>query len=111
MLALCKCHITLSEGPEYLWILVSRGTLNYALRCRKLQRERERVRKSMIVSIRVTAAVKTQRECKAVAGCSGLELPKAQGDARLEYRVAQSSEGSCWGIEAALWGYRTQLQS
>lgn len=58
----------------------------------------------MTVSIRVTAAVKTQRECKAVAGCSGLELPKAQGEARLEYRVAQSSEGSCWGIEAALWG-------
>lgn len=93
MLALCKCHITLSEGPEYLWILISRGTLSHALRCRRLQRER--VRKSMTVSIRVTAAVKTQREYKAVAGCSGLELPKAQGDARLEYRVAQSSEGSC----------------
>lgn len=102
VLALCKCHITLSEGLEYLWILISRGTLNHALRYRKLQREC--VRKSMTISIRVTMAVKTQRECKVVAGCSGLELPKAQGDARLEYRVAQSSEGSCWGTEAALWG-------
>ena len=102
VLALCKCHITLSQRLEYLWILISRGTLNHALRYRKLQRER--VRKSMTVSVRVMAAVKTQRECKAVAGCLGLELPKAQGDERLEHRVAQSSEGSCWGIEAAVWG-------
>lgn len=59
---------------------------------------------SEAVSIRVTAAVRTQREYRAVAGCLGLKPPKAQGDARLEYRVAQSSEGSCWGTEAALWG-------
>lgn len=63
--------------------------------CPQVQKTTERTCQSMTVSIRVTAAVKTQREYKAVAGCSGLELPKAQGDARLEYRVAQSSEGSC----------------
>lgn len=85
VLTLCKCHIILSQGLEYLWLLISRGTFNQPLRYRKL----ERMYQGMTVSIRVTVAVKTRGEYKAV-GCSRLALPKAPGDAQLEYRVAQS---------------------